>query len=254
MVSFNRSTIGVIAGIGSAVGLIVSVIFAIKETPQAMENIESMKKEKEAVGEEIRVVDIAKVAIPSYKKTIISTGTTLGFGLGTTVFNYKTQISLMAASAGLNNYISNYKESAKSIYGQDADDKIEANIGEKRQVRLAYNMWNEDRITFPDHLGEYIDSITGNSVVCYERDILDAEYHFQRNFALSGITNHGTFLDMIGIEHEQSAYDSEWSMSEGYVWIDMDWEYVGDNDYGIPRYEINYIFDPYEVIPWEEYH
>ena len=96
----------------------------------------------------------------------------------------------------------------------------------------------------PDDKVVFYEELSGESIVCYEREIMDAEYHLNRNFALRGYAALNEFYEFLGLPKTDYGDAVGWSMSYGYSWIDFEHRLINRDDGGTPIYSIDMIFPP----------
>lgn len=123
----NMSTILIT---GAAIGVGFTAYFAIKETPAVNEKLEKAKEEK---GEELDILEKAKIVIPGYAKT----ETTAVVTIGAMAVAHKADLNKIAAysaAAGL----ANDKLTALNA-------KLEEELGEKKSRKI-HDSVNEDYI------------------------------------------------------------------------------------------------------------
>ena len=128
----------------ASVGVIVTTITAVQATPKAIKLLKEAELEK---GENLTKVEIIRVAGPSYIPSALLGISTIVCIFGANVLNQKKQASLMSAYAMLNESYKQYRKSAKIVYGEDADDKIHAEMAKDAMVSTydwGYQVYNMD--------------------------------------------------------------------------------------------------------------
>lgn len=115
----------------ASVGVIVTTITAVRATPKAIKLLKEAEAEK---GENLTKVEIIRVAGPSYIPSALLGISTIVCIFGANALNQKKQASLMSAYAMLNESYKQYRKSAKIVYGEDADDKIHAEMAKDAMV------------------------------------------------------------------------------------------------------------------------
>ena len=109
------------------IGLIATVVSAVKATPKAMLLLEEAKEEK---GEELTKSESVRVAGPVYIPSVVIGGATLACIFGANALNKRQQASLISAYAMLEKSYKQYKHKVKELYGEDADAQIVEAVAE----------------------------------------------------------------------------------------------------------------------------
>ena len=55
----------------------------------------------------------------------------------------------------------------------------------------------------------------------YEREIMDAEYHLNRNFVLCGYASLNDFYEFLGLEPTELGEEVGWTTDDGIQWVDF---------------------------------
>lgn len=228
----NKSTILTYT---SVVGVIATGIFAAKGTTTAISRIEAAKKEK---GEELTKTEIVINAAPAYIPAIAVGATTIACMLSANVLSKKSQASLTSAYALLNEYHKEYRNKLIEIHGKEADEEIRNAIARSRCD------FHQIGLDIPDDKVIFYDEISGESICCYEREIMDAEYHLNRNFVMRGYASLNEFYEFLGLPQTDYGESVGWSYSYGYSWIDFEHRLIDRDDGGTPVYAIDMIFAP----------
>lgn len=218
-----------------AVGVVVTVVTAVKATPKAITLMEEAKEEK---GEELTKVEAVKAAGPAYIPTIVMGAATVTCIFGANVLNKQKQASIMSAYALLDNYHKAYRGKLIEIHGEEADKEIRSAIARSRCD------FHQIDLDTPDGKFIFYDEISGESFVRYEREVMDAEYHLNRNFALRGYASLNEFYEFLGLPKTDFGEEMGWSCSDGYSWIDFEHTLITKDDGGPDIYAINAIFPP----------
>lgn len=218
----------------AGVGLAYTSYLVATEAPKAKEEYDKLK-EREL---DCSVKDIVTVSGKHYIPAIFVGSMTLGCIIGANVINKQQQASLATAFAGLHTYYNAYRNEVIEKFGEEADDDIRASIARLNPEFHQIGMDSPDlKLTFIDDYG--------NSVTCYERELMDAEYHFNRNYVLGGCGSLKQFYDMAGIKYSDPKHyrDIGWSSSSGISWVDFV-HYPDKYDPSI--YHLSYIWTPTE--------
>lgn len=117
-----------LVGLGTA-GFVVTVVTACKSTPKAIEAIEAAKKEK---GEDLTIVETAKIGAKHYWKPALIGAVSIGCFVGAHSVDLKRQAALTAAYTLSERTIQEYKAKVIETLGETKADKIEDAIAEKK--------------------------------------------------------------------------------------------------------------------------
>lgn len=182
----------------ASVGVIVTTITAVRATPKAIKLLKEAELEK---GEKLTKVEIVRVAGPAYIPSTLFGVSTIVCIFGANVLNQKKQASLMSAYAMLNESYKQYRKSANTVYGEDADNKIHAEMAKDAMVssyEFGYQIYNMDmdseseRILFYDLSSKKYFRTTMAAV-------LNAQYHVNRNLSVCGCCSLNEYLSFLGL-------------------------------------------------------
>lgn len=228
----NQSTILTCISIG---GVIATGVLAAKETPKALERLDKAKNEK---GAELTAVEKIVNATPAYIPALVVGVSTITCIASTSVLSKKSQASLTSAYALLNEYHKEYRNKLIEIHGKEADEEIRNAIARSRHD------FHQIGLDVPDDKVIFYDEISGESITCYEREIMDAEYHLNRNFVMRGYAALNEFYEFLGLPQTDFGDALGWSCTYGYSWIDFEHRLINRDDGGTPIYSIDMIFPP----------
>ncbi len=240
----NSSTI--LTGLG-VVGVGGTIVTTVVATKKATKCIDAAKEEK---GEELTKMEIVITAAPAYIPVALVAGSTIACIFGANVLNKRQQAALISAYALLDNTHKEYRGKLKELYGEEADTKIREEIAKaKRDEEVtAYapglnglNAPGEKYLFYEEFRGEYFEATM--------HDVLNAEYHLNRNFALRGFANLNEFYEFLGLEKTDAGEALGWSADEfiegGLTpWIDFDHVKTPVSEDGMECYRIFTEFAP----------
>lgn len=235
-----------------AIGVVGTAVLAAKATPKAVKLIEEATDEK---GEDLTKVEIVKVAAPTYVPTVIVGASTLACIFGANILNQRQQAALISAYALADNTYKEYRGKLKELFGEEADVQIRKAIMEDRK---------NDVTAYAPGLGSI--DISGDTMLFYEENkgkyfestmtaVINAEYHFNRNFAMRGYADLNEFYEFLGLEPTEEGSVLGWSSSEllegGLApWVEFDHRLVTLED-GLECCLIEFPFPP--IIDYESY-
>ena len=244
----------ILTGIGIA-GMITTTVLAVKATPKAIKKIEEAKEEK---GEELTKMEKVKTAGPVYIPAVVTGVSTLACIFGANVLNKRHQASLVSAYALIDTSFKEYKGKLKELYGEETHqtivDAIAVEKAEQQYVRGSYMVSECDQL---------LEGVTSEPVLFYEEygnryfeatieQVLNAEYHLNRNYILRGYSNLNELYDFLGLEPTDYGSTVGWTPDdEGQYWIEFNHRKVVMDD-GLECYILEMPFEPSPE--FSEYH
>ena len=243
----NSSTILTVVG---AVGVVATSVTAVQATPKALMLLENAKKEK---GEELTKFEVVRIAGPAYIPSVAIGASTLACIFGANVLNKKKQAALVSAYALADNTYKEYRDKVRELLGEETDDRIISEIAkDKRDEEIsAYTPGlgslpgsGEKCLFYEQHRGKYFEATMN--------DVLNAEYHLNRNFALRGCAALNEFYEFLGLEQTDFGDVLGWSAYKLAVdydsrWIDFTHQLTNIDDGstdGMDCYIIGMVFPP----------
>lgn len=208
-------------------GVIGTAVTAVRATPKALEHIDEKKKELEK--SELTPGEIVQATWKCYVPSALVGAGTVACIVGISALDKRNQAALTSAYALLNESYKNYRQAARKIYGEDADDKIQAEVAKDAQVSSydwgyqVYNMNmdpNSERMLFYDMASKKYFTTTMAAV-------LNAQYHANRNLSIEGICPLNEYLSFLGVEGVEKGNDIGWDIeylvgNSDMCWLDFD--------------------------------
>lgn len=224
----------IIGGVAIA-GVAVTSFLLGNETPIALKKLEEAKKEKGKLTK----MEVVKVVAPCYIPAIVTGVGTVGCIAATMILSGKAKTEVATACASLNEYYREYRNEVIRRYGEEVDNDIMMSIyRDNCEVHIK-------GLDEPDKKVIFYDIFSDRSVEMYEREIMDAEYHLNRNFTMRGYASLNEFYEFLGLEPTDDGELLGWSMTDGYTWIDIEHKSMMEHDdNGTEIYEIVYIICP----------
>lgn len=211
--------------IGGA-GVITTTIMAVKATPKALEKIEIATEEK---GEELTKFEKVKVTATTYIPTALVGIGTLTCIFGANILNKQHQAALVSAYTLLDSSFKEYKRKVKEIYGEETHQNIVDSIAVEKA--------DEDVFVRGNYLGTNCDLSTEEScsepVLFYDEhsnrffeasveQVMNAEYHLNRNYILRGYSYLNELYKFLGLEETEYGSVLGWAPNDdGMYWIDF---------------------------------
>lgn len=140
----------------------------------------------------------------------------------------RQQAALTSAYALLNDSYNNYMDKLKELYGEEAHQKIvDAIAAEKakdvyitstglvRNSSLDFDEHdpNDERLFYDAYSNRYFESSINR--------VIQAEYHLNRDFVISGYLPANHFYQLLGLEPLEGGDTVGWSIDTGIYWIDF---------------------------------
>lgn len=234
----ERNSATILTGLGVA-GVVGTAVTAIRATPKAIYILEKKEKEK---GAELSKYEKVLATAPIYIPTILMGTTTIICILSANKLNKERQAMLTSAYAYLNNSYNEYKTTVKELYGDDADDKIQAEIAKKRYEERLIPEDSEKKLFYDQFSKRYFETT--------EEDLLKAIYNLNRQYSMYGEITLNDFYKKLDLEETDYGGVLGWSYARdlelfGYSWIDIHWELIDMPD-GLQAYAITFPIDPSE--------
>lgn len=210
----------------ASVGVIVTTITVVRATPKAVKLLKEAELKK---GENLTKLEIVRVAGPTYIPSALLGVSTIACIFGANALNQKKQASLMSAYAMLNESYKQYRKSAKIVYGEEADDKIHAEMAKDAMVSSCdwgYQVYNMDMDSESERLLFY-DLASKKYFRTTMAAVLNAQYHANRNLSIKGDCSLNEYLSFLGVDEVEEGDKLGWDMSymieemEQY-WLDFD--------------------------------
>lgn len=242
----NRASPTILTCIG-AIGVVATAATAVKATPKAMAMIEQFGYEKGS--DENPILDMeytpltfpemVKVAWKAYIPSIAIGAATILCIFGANGLNKRQQAAITSAYALLDQTYKQYRDTVKELYGDDADVRVRKELA-KSDLNDIHKP-EEGKLLFYDEASSRY----------FERtmlEVMDAEYHLNREFITEGRVCLNDFYDLLGLPKTKLGATVGWSIDSavaffGYQWIDFEHELVELED-GLECYILHMEFAP----------
>ena len=230
----NSSTILTIFG---CVGVVATTISAVKASNKLPNDIlQKGSKKNRSLSKSEKTFEVVKAYIP----TVTLGVATIACFVEGHLLSKQQQQGLTGAYMLVNRSFNDYRDALIELYGEECDKEIMDNI-----ILSRYNPeWHQVCLNAPDKKVTFYEPLTGQFFNAYEREIMDAEYHFNRNFVIRGYACLNELLQFLGIEEYKFGEHIGWSMDYGYSWIDFSHREIVDPDTGNVCYAIHTLFAP----------
>lgn len=260
--AFKKATPTILTCI-SAAGVVVTVVLAVKATPKALKCIEKEKEAKTAEnGENLTRMETIAACWRCYIPAAATGIATIGCIFGANALNRRQQASLVSAYALASRSFNSYKQKVKELYGEEAHKKVMASLAAEKSTKpeisagslvlvqmtsLGFEDANEEERLFYDAISDRYFQATISQV-------LQAEYHLNRNFAIGGgFITLNQFYEFLGISKVKGGDEVGWMVSDELYWVDFDHQKTVVDD-GLNGEVECYIIDaPFPPVSEEEY-
>lgn len=246
-VFFKKNSSTILTFIG-AIGVIATSVAVANAVPKATKRIEDAKKEK---GEDLTKMETVLAATPAYIPAATIGLSTIACIFGANALNKKQQASMASAYAVVDRTFKEYKGKLKELYGEEADVRIRqsiANDHRNEEVKAyAPGLYpalgaGEKCLFYEEYRGRYFEATMN--------EVLNAEYHLNRNFAMRGCASLNEFYSFLGLDEKDFGDVLGWNcgrlMEEWEMpWIDFNHRET-ELEGGIKCYLIEYEFEPEE--------
>ena len=220
----SSPTILTVLGIAGVVG---TTVMAIKATPKAMKLIKAKKDELNT--DKLTPTELVQTTWKCYIPSALIGAGTIVCIIGIGVMDKRNQAALTSAYAMLNESYKQYRQAAKKVYGEDADNKIHAEMAKDARVasyEWGYQVYNMDMDPESEQLLFY-DLTSKKYFTTTMAAVLNAQYHVNRNLAVRGDCSLNEDLSFLGIDGVDKGDEMGWDISymveemDSY-WLDFD--------------------------------
>ncbi len=232
-----------------AVGVGITAVSAAKGAVKAMTMIKKAEEEK---GEELTKIEKFKASAPAYIPATVIGLSTVACIFGAHVLSKKQQAALVSAYALLDASYKEYREKVVEMFDKETDieiknaiakDKYDENKVVKNVVKtdIPEKEFEDTTLFYEEYSNRFFESTL--------EDVKDAEYHFNRNFALRDYAELNELYEFLGLPQTEIGSILGWSLYAGqavygYEWIDFN--HVKDvMDDGTEYYRIEMPFAPH---------
>lgn len=229
---FKRHGSTILTGVGVA-GVVVTAVSSAKATPKA---IELLDKAEEKKGAELTKMEKFKAAAPAYIPTALIGASTIACVVGSRVLDKRKQAALIAAYKVLDESYKEYRDKTTELFGESVDTKIKEEVAKDKydQAEVETRAHHTDALLFYD---QYSNRYFWRTM----QEVREAEYHFNRNFALRGYAELNEFYEFLFLDPTEYGATVGWSMEAGgvfygYSWVDFYHKYHPSDDPDTPAY------------------
>lgn len=184
-----------------------------------------------------------------YIPTFFIAGLTIACAFESNILNHKEQAAIMTGYVGLQEYIKRYRQNTEAIVGPDVEHEIasetQEQVAHEMVKQYAHHTINPDCPDRKARKAHWYEPISKQYFWRYEREIIDAEYHFNRNFVMAGYLPSNSLQYFLGIpDRGEDGKKEGWSATDLEVpWIDFEHRLETTPD-GIECYVIHAEYTP----------
>jgi len=202
-------------------GVVATTVLAVKATPKAVDMIhEKQIRHPDPMTKTEKIQLVWQCYIP----TALVGGTTIACIFGANILNKKQQASMASIYAMLDQSYKRYVQAAKEVYGEDADERIRAQVAKDMYIGCDGGyLYSPDEDTASEKVlfYDYQSSRYFESTVA---GVINAQYHLNRDWSMRGEVSINTFYEFLGIDKIKGWDDLGWSWDfaeQGFTWIDF---------------------------------
>lgn len=210
----------------SVVGVVGTTVMAVRATPKALRLIKAKKDELET--DKLTPLELVRTTWRCYiPSALIGTGT-IACIIGIGVMDRRNQAALTSAYTMLNESYKQYRQAAKRVYGNDADNRIHAEMAKDAMISdgsWGYQTYNMDMDTESERILCY-DMFSKRYFNTTMAAVINAQYHINRNLQLRGYCSLNEYYEFLGINGVALGDEMGWDLQEiyesGEMWLDFD--------------------------------
>lgn len=226
--ALQKATPTILTCIG-AVGVVATAVLAVKATPKALEMVRAgSRKNHDGNPYAATKMEVVKSCWKCYIPATITGAATIVCIFGANALNRRQQASLASAYALVSRSYTDYKRKVKELYGEGAHKKIMESLNAEKSKDMhisSCGFVSDSSLEFEDANEEvrlFYDSFSDRYFQATISQVLQAEYHVNRNFALmGGFVPLNMFYEFLGIEPKQDLAGFGWWVSDELYWVDF---------------------------------
>ena len=258
---FNKhgQVVPIVLGIAGGVGTVATAVLAVRATPKALELIEAEKNSRVGVTFDmdtddntidLKPIEIVKVAWKPYLPAVMMGIATISCIAGSQALSYRHQASLASAYAFLDQSYRNYRRKLIELHGrgihEEVVDALAIEDAQKTYIRSSY-LFAECKQFLDEDLSEpvlFYEEFGRRHFTATIEQVLQAEYHLNRNYVLRGDAALNEFYEFLGLGPVEQGDVLGWVVyDEGTYWIDFNHRRTTLKD-GVECYMIEMMYEP----------
>lgn len=234
-----------------AVGVIATSVLAVRATPKAVERIKAdSRKNHDGDPYAYTKLEAVQSAWTCYIPAISVGASAIVCIFGANVLNKRQQAAISSAYALLNTSYQDYKDKLKELYGEETHQKIVDSIAAERAKDVyisASSFCDCTSLSFdernPDDMKLFYESFSRRYFESTIAQVLEAEYHLNRNWCLGARVYVNDFYEFLGIESIDEGNELGWFWSDEIAWLDFNHHKATLED-GLEVYVVDFVFAP----------
>ena len=216
----------ILTGLG-VIGVVGTAVLSVRATPKALALIKVKKDELKT--DKLTPQELVEATWKCYIPSALVGVSTIACVIGIGDLDRRNQAALTSAYAILNESYKQYRQAAKKVYGEDADNKIHAEMAKDAQVASydwGYQVYNMDMDPESEQVLFY-DLTSKKYFTTTMAAVLNAQYHVNRNLAIRGDCSLNEYLSFLGVEGIDKGDEMGWEISYmveemDCYWLDFD--------------------------------
>lgn len=236
-----------------AMGVIATSVMAVKVTPKAVIRIrsDSMIKHNGDPNAYTKQEAVESAWI-CYIPAITIGVSTIACILGANILNKRQQAVIASAYALVSNSYQDYKGKLKELYGEETHNKIVDEIVKEKAKDVYISSpglcGSSSSLDFddrnPDDIKLFYDRFSRRYFESTVNQVIQAEYHLNRNRTLGMGVTLTDFYDFLGLEKTDCSDELSWYWEDEIAWIDFDHHKTVLDD-GLEVYVIDFDYAPH---------
>lgn len=212
-----------------SVGVVVTAALAVRATPKAVRKIRADScVNHDGDPDAYTKLEAIQSAWVCYIPASVVGVSTIACIFGANALNKHQQAAITSAYALLNNAYQDYKGKTKEIFGEEGHQKILDAIAAEKADDVYISspgICGSDSLSFGERNQEdvrlFYDSFSRRYFESTIPQVLEAEYHLNRNWALGGEICLNDLYDFLGIDGIPGGEELHWFFEDGISWIDF---------------------------------
>ena len=251
--------LSMLLSIMASAGVVGTAIMTAKATPVAMERIrKESRRNHDGDSNAYTKKEAVAAAWKCYIPAAAIGSATIFCIIGANVLSVRQQASLASAYILLQNSYDDYRKTVKEMYGEETHNAIVNSImaEESKDVHItAPGFVYNSSLDFgtgmePEITRTFYDSFSKRYFESTIEKVIQAEYHLNRTFMLSGHIMLNDYYEFLGLEKTDAGETLGWGIGDDEVyWIDFNHRRMTLDD-GMEIFIIDMLFEPYPN--WED--
>lgn len=193
----NASTILTFIG---GVGVIATVVTAVRATPKVVKLLEHCEDEK---GSSLTKLEVIQISGLHYVPSILIGIGTLVCIFGANTLNKRQQATLISAYALVNNSYKEYKKKVNELYGEEAHEEVIASVVKDKYTEKDMKICDDKKLFYDDFSGRYFESTS--------KDVIEAEHKLNCKIVYNSEVYLNDLYELLGLKPIEAGKDLGWS-------------------------------------------